>query len=53
MLIESKAKSVEFELIRIIISQFKNDEDEELQSMAQERLKIFLNSKDPNCTNPL
>jgi hypothetical protein len=51
MLIEQKAKSVEFELIKAIIAHFKLPEDSDLQEMAIEKLKVFLNSKDPNCNN--
>lgn len=51
LLIDQKAKSVEFELIKAIISGFKTEtkEDIEIQNMARERLASFINSKDPNC----
>jgi hypothetical protein len=50
LLIDQKAKSVEFELIRAIISSFKNEtgEDKEIQMLARERLQGFVQSKDPN-----
>jgi hypothetical protein len=36
-------------LIKAVISHFKGSEDIELQEIAQDKLKSFLNSKDPNC----
>jgi len=44
---------VEFELIKVIISNFKAAEDKELVLIAKERLTNFLNSKDPNCKTSL
>jgi hypothetical protein len=43
-LVDQKAKSVEFELIRAIISSFKNEsgEDKEVQMLARERLGGFI-----------
>jgi hypothetical protein len=51
LLIDQKAKSVEFELIKAIITGFKTEgqEDIEIQNLARERLAGFINSKDPNC----
>ena len=43
-----KAKSVEYELIKAVISNFKAPEDIELVMLAKEKLTNFLNSKDPN-----
>ena len=50
LLLDQKAKSVEFELIRAIIHSFKGEtgEDRELQTLARERLKAFILAKDPN-----
>lgn len=50
LLIDQKAKSVEFELIKSIITGFKTEssEDIEIQNLARERLAAFINSKDPN-----
>ena len=36
-------------MIKAVISTFKDAEDEDLISLAKEKLKNFLNSKDPNC----
>lgn len=49
LLIEQKAKSVEFELIKAVIGFFNKPEDIELTLLAKEKLANFLNSKDPNC----
>jgi hypothetical protein len=50
LLIDQKAKSVEYELIRTIIAHFKEgEEDRELRGLAVERLQGFLTSKDANC----
>ena len=50
LLVNQKAKSVEFELIRAIIQGVKGEsgEDRELQGVARERLKGFIQAKDPN-----
>lgn len=40
---------MEFELIKAVISTFKDAEDADLVALAKEKLKNFLNSKDPNC----
>ena len=51
LLVDQKAKSVEIELIKAVISIFRTEEDLELANLAKEKLKNFLNSKDPNCTS--
>ncbi len=38
LLVDQKAKSVEFELIKAIISQFKAHDDKDLVAMAEEKL---------------
>jgi hypothetical protein len=38
LLIDQKAKSVEFELIRAIITYFNKDEDREIRTLAMEKL---------------
>ncbi len=44
LLIDQKAKSVEYELIRAIIGGFKNEsgEDKEVQMLAKEKLTSFI-----------
>ena len=49
MLVDQRAKSVEFELIRAIIACFKHPtEDQEISQLAREKLAGFLTAKDPN-----
>eukprot|EP00347_Sterkiella_histriomuscorum_P003692 403363311 len=48
MLLNQKAKSVEYELIKAVIQNFKAPEDIELVALAKDKLAYFLNSNDPN-----
>jgi len=48
LLVDQKAKSVEFELIKATITHFRRKEDQQLTDIAKEKLKAFLSSKDLN-----
>jgi len=49
MLVEAKAKSVEYELMVTLLIHFKEDKD--LKALVLDRMKGFLDSKDPNRTD--
>ena len=51
MLINTQAKSVEYELIKAAVLVFHKDE--EFLKLAKEKLQLFLRSNDPNCNSTL
>lgn len=48
LLVDQKAKSVEFELIKAIVVHFREEDDKEIRRIAFDKLQTFLSSKDAN-----